>query len=157
MLLQLVDYYSQRDSSGHYANNGTDALYAVDCIDRPDMTTPAQTVVLAKQWAKLAPTFGAYLAWGNLPCYNWPATPTDAAHRITAPGSPPILVVGTTHDPATPYPWAKSLAGQLSQGVLLTWTGDGHTAYRLGSSCIDSAVDKYLLTGAVPPVGKICN
>ena len=157
VLLQLVDYYSQRDSSGHYANNGTDALYAVDCIDRPDMTTPAQTIVLAKQWAKLAPTFGAYLAWGNLPCYNWPATQTDGAHRITAPGSPPILVVGTTHDPATPYPWAKSLAGQLSQGVLLTWTGDGHTAYRLGSSCIDSAVDKYLLTAVTPPVGTVCN
>jgi pimeloyl-ACP methyl ester carboxylesterase len=157
VLLQLVDFYTQRNSNGTFANNGTDALYAVDCLDRPDETGPLQTAALATKWTVLAPTFGAYLAWGNLPCYNWPAAPADGPHTIAAPGSPPILVVGTTHDPATPYPWAKSLASQLSKGVLLTWTGDGHTAYRLGSPCIDSAVDRYLLSGVTPAVGTVCN
>jgi pimeloyl-ACP methyl ester carboxylesterase len=157
VLLQLVDFYTQRNSNGTFANNGTDALYAVDCLDRPDKTGPLQTAALATKWAVLAPTFGAYLAWGNLPCYNWPAAPADGPHAIAAPGSPPILVVGTIHDPATPYPWAKSLAGQLSKGALLTWTGDGHTAYRLGSACIDGAVDRYLLSGVTPAVGTVCN
>lgn len=156
-LLQIVDFYTQRNANGTFANNGTDALYAVDCIDRPDTTGPERTAVLAAQWAKVAPTFGSYLAWGNLPCYNWPVAPTDQPHRITAPGAPPILVVGTQHDPATPYPWAVSLASQLSRGVLLTWTGDGHTAYRLGSTCIDSAVDAYFLNGTTPPAGTVCN
>ena len=157
VLLQIVDFYTERNANGTFANNGTDALYAVDCIDRPDTTDPAHTAALAAQWAKVAPTFGAYLAWGNLPCYRWPITTPYRPHRITAPGSPTILVVGTQHDPATPYPWAVSLASQLTHGVLLTWTGDGHTAYRLGSTCIDSNVDAYLLTGKSPPPKLICN
>ena len=112
--------------------------------------------VLADQWSKEAPISGAILAWGTLVYDSWPIKATGTPHEIHAPGSPPILVVGTTYDPATPYPWAQSLARQLSKGVLLTHVGDGHTAYGKGSTCTDQAVDRYLLTGETPPVGTVC-
>ena len=73
----------------------------------------------------------------------------------SAAGSPPILVVGTTHDPATPYSGAQHLAAALTTGVLLTWEGQGHTAY-LKSECIDTAVDAFLVSQKVPAVGTTC-
>ena len=81
-----------------------------------------------------------------------------APHRVDAAGSPPILVVGTTNDPATPVQWARSLSSQLSQGVYLEWNGDGHTAYYRdgGSACINEKVDTYLLTGTAPTNGTVC-
>ena len=63
--------------------------------------------------------------------------------------------MGTTGDPATPYAWAQKLAQELSSGVLLTRTGEGHTAYGK-STCIDGLVDAYLLTLAVPAAGTVC-
>jgi hypothetical protein len=127
----------------------------VNCLDRPDRATPEQTVALANQWEKVAPNFGAYLAWSNLSCTYWQTPATGLPKKITAPGSPTILVVGTVNDPATPYPWAQALASQLSKGVLLTLNGDGHTAYYQGSKCIDKVVDNFYLTGEVKP-GIIC-
>jgi hypothetical protein len=75
---------------------------------------------------------------------------------MPTPGAGPILVVGTTHDPATPYAWARALANQLASGVLLTREGDGHTAYGRGNTCVDSAVDDYLLTDRPPKNGTRC-
>ena len=71
-------------------------------------------------------------------------------------GAPPILVVGTTRDPATPYRWAQALAGDLSSGVLLGWNGDGHTAYGQGSACVDTIVNDYLFSLKVPRGGTVC-
>ena len=152
----MLDDRTRRNESGHYDDNSNAALYAVNALDRGDRPTTAQTQVLADQWAKEAPVFGRFLAWGNLPFQYWTAPATDKPHPIAAPGSPKILVVGTTYDPATPYPWAQSLAKQLSQGVLLTRVGDGHTGYGMGSQCTDSAIDRYLLTGVTPPAGTVC-
>ena len=76
---------------------------------------------------------------------------------MTAKGAAPILVIGTTRDPATPYRWSKALAGQLASGTLLTFDGDGHTAYLGGSSCVAEAVERYLITAAPPPDGTVCN
>jgi pimeloyl-ACP methyl ester carboxylesterase len=106
--------------------------------------------------AEASPTFGRYLAWGSLPCSYWPAPATGRPHRITAPGAAPILVVGTERDPATPVEWARALADQLESGELLLWDGDGHTAYRHGSTCVDQAVDRYLLEGRAPADGTRC-
>ncbi|HEY9438535.1 MAG TPA: alpha/beta hydrolase, partial [Streptomyces sp.] len=100
--------------------------------------------------------FGRGFAWAALNCTSWPVQPSGAAHRIEAKGAAPILVVGTTRDPATPYKWAESLADQLSSGTLLTYKGDGHTAYGRGSDCIDTAINTYLLEGNVPKNGKKC-
>jgi TAP-like protein len=93
--------------------------------------------------------------WSSLPCAHWPVRPVPAV-RLRAAGAPPVLVVGTTRDPATPFRWARALAGDLRAGVLLGWNGDGHTAYMMGSACVDSAVDRYLI-GLVPPRnGAMC-
>ena len=82
---------------------------------------------------------------------TWPVPPTGQPHAVKGTGSPPIVVIGTTRDPATPYVWAVALADQLENGVLLTHVGDGHTAYRKGApDCIVQPVDTYLLTGKAP-------
>jgi pimeloyl-ACP methyl ester carboxylesterase len=156
VLLSMLDERLSRNEAGQYADNSNAALYAVNALDRPDRPTAAESQVLADQWSKEAPVFGAFLAWGNLPFQYWGAEATGKPHAITAPGSPKILVVGTTYDPATPYPWAQALAKQLEQGVLLTRVGDGHTGYGMGSECTDKAIDRYLVTGATPATGTVC-
>jgi hypothetical protein len=82
--------------------------------------------------------------------------PSYPLPRIRAAGAPPILVVGTLRDPATPYRWAQALAGDLSSGVLLGWNGDGHTAYGQGSACVDTIVNDYLISLSVPRSGTVC-
>jgi pimeloyl-ACP methyl ester carboxylesterase len=155
-LASSVDMYTSRNSNGTYADNSNDAIMAINCIDRPDRGSLEETIPLVEQWSTFAPVFGPYLAWGNIACSYWPLAATGNPHAITATGSGQILVVGTTHDPATPYVWAQSLASQLSNGVLLTLDGDGHTAYRQGSNCIDAVVDNYFLTGTAK-ADVVCN
>jgi pimeloyl-ACP methyl ester carboxylesterase len=155
-LLRLSDSYYERDSSGQYAN----LMYAnaaVNCLDLPPALSGPDAVDRAlPSFLAASPHFGANLAWSSLICGYWPIPNTGSAHRISAPGAAPILVVGTTRDPATPYAWAQSLAEQLDSGTLLTYNGDGHTAYGRGSDCIDTAVNRYLLEGDVPTTNKTC-
>lgn len=156
-LLAAADAYADRDIDGRYTSNATEVSYGVNCLDQPEGAPDlARFRANAAALLTVAPHFGAYLAWGPLPCAYWPVRPTASRAPITAAGAPPILVVGTTNDPATPYAWAVSLAKQLSSGVLLTFVGDGHTAYGNGSRCIDSAVDRFLLTGTPPKPGTRC-
>jgi pimeloyl-ACP methyl ester carboxylesterase len=156
VLLSMLDERLSRNEAGHYTDNSTAALYAVSALDRPDRPSAAESAALAAQWAKESPVFGAFTAWGILPYHYWGVPATGTPHPIHAPGSPPILVVGTTYDPATPYPWAQALAKQLSKGVLLTRVGDGHTGYRKGSTCTNQAVDRFLTTAVAPPAGTVC-
>ncbi|MFF8291319.1 alpha/beta hydrolase [Streptomyces sp. NPDC016309] len=155
-LLALADSYYEREDDGTYSN----LMYAnaaVNCLDQPPaFTGPAEAAAAVPSFEKASPVFGKGLAWASLNCAYWPTKATGAAHRIQADGAPPILVVGTTRDPATPYKWARSLAAQLSSGTLLTYEGDGHTAYGRGSDCVDTAINTYLLDGTVPPAGKRC-
>ncbi len=155
-LLDMLDYRTERSPGGHYADNSVDALLAVNALDREDRPGPDETAALAAQWQQQSPTWGAFLAWSNLPYHYWQAPATPAPSRIAAAGAEPILVVGTTYDPATPYAWAQALAAQLDSGVLLTREGDGHTGYRMGSSCVDQAIDAYLLEATVPAEGTVC-
>ncbi|MGW2824418.1 alpha/beta hydrolase [Streptomyces sp. NPDC001443] len=156
-LLALSDSYYERDSEGRYSNLMF-ANAAVNCLDLPpSFTGPEQVQQALPAFEKASPVFGATLAWSALNCAYWPVRPTGEPHRIQAPGAPPIVVVGTTRDPATPYRWAQSLAAQLSSGRLLTYVGDGHTAYGRGSKCIDSSIDTYLLDGTPPTEGKRCS
>ncbi|MFD0348156.1 alpha/beta hydrolase [Kitasatospora aburaviensis] len=96
------------------------------------------------------------MAWMALTCSYWPVRATGSAHTVRAAGAAPIVVVGTTRDPATPYAWAQALAGQLESGRLLTYDGDGHTAYGRRDACVDGAVNRYLLGGDAPENGKRC-
>ncbi|MER5399255.1 alpha/beta hydrolase [Streptomyces sp. NPDC002599] len=156
-LLALSDSYYERDADGRYANLMS-ANAAVNCLDLPPaFSGPDQVEQSLSSFEKASPVFGEGLAWASLNCAYWPVRNTSEPHRIEAKGAAPILVVGTTRDPATPYPWAQSLASQLSSGTLLTYVGDGHTAYGRGSACIDSTINRYLLQGTPPEKGKRCS
>ncbi|MGW0119065.1 alpha/beta hydrolase [Streptomyces sp. NPDC003327] len=156
-LLALADSYYEREPDGTYANLMF-ANAAVNCLDLPAAYGgPADAEKAVPSFEEASPVFGEGLAWAALNCTYWPTPPTGRPHRITAAGAAPILVVGTTRDPATPYKWARSLAGQLSSGTLLTYEGDGHTAYGRGSDCIDTAINTYLLEGTPPTDGKRCS
>ena len=155
-LLALSDQYYERDDSGHYSN----LMYAnaaVNCLDLPPAATdPQQVEQQLAAYRKASPHFGTSLAWAGLSCAYWPVKPTGEAHTIPAKGAGPIVVVGTTRDPATPYAWAQGLAAQLDSGTLLSYDGDGHTAYARGSQCIDGAINVYLLSGRAPAKGTMC-
>ncbi|QTZ93254.1 alpha/beta hydrolase [Streptomyces auratus] len=155
-LLTLSDSYYERDPNGTYSNQMY-ANPAVNCVDLASaFRNPDQVRAALPSFRKASPVFGESFAWAAMNCAYWPVKPTGTTHRIEAKGAAPILVVGTTRDPATPYTWAKALAGQLSSATLLTYEGDGHTAYGRGSDCIDTAINTYLLDGTVPPKGKRC-
>ncbi|BAJ29380.1 MULTISPECIES: alpha/beta hydrolase [Kitasatospora] len=155
-LLKLSDSYYGRDRDGGYENLMY-ANMAVNCLDLPaPFADPAAVAAAVPAFEKAAPHFGRDMAWMALGCAYWPDKATGAPHTIRAAGSDPIVVVGTTRDPATPYAWAKSLAGQLEAGRLLTYEGDGHTAYQRQNACVDGAINGYLLGGEAPANGKVC-
>jgi len=156
-LLVLSDSYYERDADGRYSNLMS-ANAAVNCLDLPPAyDTPEEVEKAVPTFEKASPVFGEGLAWASLNCAYWPVKATGEPHRIEAEGAAPIVVVGTTRDPATPYRWARALAAQLSSARLLTYEGDGHTAYGRGSTCIDSAINAYLLRGTPPVDGKRCS
>lgn len=146
--------------SGGYASggstNGADAEEAINCLDHPVDRNPSSYPGLAAQLGASAPVFGPYLAWGLLGCATWPAPPTRTPAPASDPGAPPILVVGTTGDPVTPYAWAVALARELSGGVLLTWRGQSHVAYYY-SACVRAIDQAYLVAGTLPAPGTVCS
>jgi pimeloyl-ACP methyl ester carboxylesterase len=156
-LLVLSDSYYERDADGRYANLMF-ANAAVNCLDLPPAyDSPDDVRKALPAFEKASPVFGEGLAWASLNCAYWPVRATGAPHRIEAKGAAPIVVVGTTRDPATPYHWARSLSRQLSSARLLTYEGDGHTAYGRGSTCIDNTINAYLLRGTPPTRDKRCS
>ena len=89
-------------------------------------------------------------------CDGFKPRSNESVPTIHARGAAPIVVIGTTRDPATPYRWAVALARQLDSGVLISRDGDGHTGYHRGNLCVDSAVESYLVSGTVPKDGLSC-
>jgi len=145
--------------SGRYASGGSsnaqEAEQAIDCLDHPADRAPASYPALAVRMGRAARIFGPLLAWDLLGCAVWPASPTRIPAPVSDPGAPPILVVGTTGDPVTPYSWAQALAGELTGGVLLTWRGQSHVA-EYYSPCVRSAVQSYLVDGVTPIARTTC-
>jgi hypothetical protein len=150
----LADFYYNREN-GEYGDNSTEAFRAYNCMDYPDTDDPAAVEASDALIAAKAPTVAPYWS-GPDPCAAWPFPPTGVREPIAAEGAAPILVVGTTNDPATPYEWSVSLAEQLASGVLVTRVGEGHTGYNKGNACVDDAVERYLLDGVVPEDGLRC-
>ena len=145
----------EQDSSSK--DDGGGAFQAVTCLDYPvegDTTTWAAQYEQAK---REAPIFADSAVGMDLVCSVWGHNGTRKPAQIHARGAAPILVVGTTGDPATPYAWSKSLAEQLDSGQLLTWEGNGHTAYGGDASCVNDAVDAYLISGTMPKKGLTCH
>ena len=108
------------------------------------------------EFEQVSPTFGAIFAYGLSSCSEWPFQPEEEREPIDAAGAAPILVVGTSRDPATPLVWAESLAAQLDSGVLVRRDGDGHTGYNVGNDCVDYVVESYLVSGKTPSSDVSC-
>lgn len=156
IMLSLADLYFGRQSDGSYNDNANESIYAVRCLDSTGSSTVAEVEASIPAYEKVSPAFGRTLAWSALGCTDWPLKTKNTQIKVSAKGAPPILVVGTTRDPATPYEWAEALAKQLDSGVLVTRKGDGHTGYHAGNACIDTIIDRFLLDDVVPKNGVTC-
>lgn len=153
---QLADTYNGRDSDGSYAENQTEAFISINCLDAHGDGDIAQMRAEAAELARLAPVFGPQMSWGGTGCPNWPVPAKRDRAPIVATGSADILVVGTTNDPATPYTWAQTVAATLEKGHLVTYDGEGHTAYNKSNDCVNDAVDEFLINGTVPATDPLC-
>jgi pimeloyl-ACP methyl ester carboxylesterase len=154
-LFLFADALTERNSDGSYSNL-IESNIAINCVDRPAPRKVATYVRLAAKFAKQAPDFGAAIEYGSMACAFWHVPAVEQTHPVSAPGAPPILVIGTTRDPATPYVWAQALAKQLKSAVLLTYNGDGHTAYIRHDACVDAVVKSYVEDLKAPAAGTRC-
>jgi pimeloyl-ACP methyl ester carboxylesterase len=154
LMLLIADPYRGRKPDGSYSNE-QDAYTANTCLDFKAPTDVATYTAWAKKLQAIAPHFADLIAYNDLPCAFWPVPAERTPGPVSAKGAPPIEVVGATGDPATPYAWAVSLSKELSSGVLITREGEGHTSYA-ASSCVQRAVDAYLIDLTVPRNGLTC-
>ena len=156
-MLALADLYMGRDANGHY-NNSTDVRVAVNCMDKPHITDRAKVVDEDRRAREAAPfmSYGEFTGLAPLDtCAFWPVPATGDQHEINVKGLPPILVVSTTNDPATPYKAGVDLARQLG-GTLVTFEGTQHTVVFQGNTCIDDIAARYLVDVTVPPPNTRC-
>lgn len=157
LLLALADSLNGRSEDGRYDNSNA-ANIAINCADNKQRFSLEQTKAALPAFRKASPVFGEYLGWGLMGCTGWPVSGAWETPDVGAPGSDPILVIGNTGDPATPYAGAKAMAEELGEGVgvELTYKGEGHGAYNSKNTCVQEAVDGYLLDGTVPESGTVC-
>ncbi|MCB7135283.1 alpha/beta hydrolase [Cellulosimicrobium marinum] len=155
-LLYLADFYNDREADGSFSTNSAEAFRAVGCLDGREDTDPDVMEDQRERIEAAAPTMGTFFTYGALRCADWPAPVAEPEFDVHASGAAPVLVLGTTNDPATPYVWAQGLADVLDSGVLVTWEGEGHTAYGRANACLEDTVDDYLVDGTVPEDGLVC-
>ncbi len=156
LLLSFADAYASRAPGGGYTDNSSEAFPAISCLDDPWSIRPGQVSAQVPDFRAASPSFGEVFAWGLVGCSGQVARSTEAPLTIDGAGAAPIVVVGTTRDPATPFEWSVALADQLESGVLVERDGDGHTGYNAGNPCVDRAVEAYLVDGEVPQDGLAC-
>jgi len=154
-LLSLSDGYVERGKDGSYGDS-LEVYYGVLSVDAPFPKDAAIYESLTKKLEVETPRLGAYFPFTAYPSGQWPVASWRMPGPIAADGAAPILVVGSTSDPATPYAWGVSLAKQLSSGVMLTREGHGHVSFLRGNTCIDTAVTDYLVDLKVPTDGTVC-
>ncbi|HEX3649253.1 MAG TPA: alpha/beta hydrolase [Pseudonocardiaceae bacterium] len=155
-LMALADVYDGRNPDGSYSNE-QDAFTAIRCVDQPPVTDPKVQLQAEQRYKQAAPFLddGQPAVAQADACAVWPVPPTSAPRDPSAPGLPPVLVVSTTNDPATPYQAGVNLAKDL-KGGLLTFEGTQHTAFLQGISCVDKYGTTYLTTLQLPPTGTRC-
>ncbi|MBU6256687.1 MAG: alpha/beta hydrolase [Chloroflexi bacterium] len=158
LLSLLADAYNDRSEDGSYKSNIMEAFPAISCIDSPTTPSIARYKAIYEKFVDRAPDFAAGQASGGLLCGVWPYKSADPLPKvINGAGAAPIMVVGTTGDPATPYTWAERMANLLESASLLTYVGEGHTGVGGKSACIDDAAITFLVTGTLPADGTRCN
>jgi hypothetical protein len=157
LLLALADSLNGRADNGRY-DNSTSANTAINCADYKQRFTADQTEAKLPEFRSASRVFGNYLGWSLLACTGWPVPGVWKTPDVSAPGAAPILVVGNTGDPATPYEGARKMADALGKGVgvVMTYEGQGHGAYNSGNACVQKTVSSYLLDGRVPAAGTVC-
>ncbi|RZK94334.1 MAG: alpha/beta hydrolase [Rhodococcus sp. (in: high G+C Gram-positive bacteria)] len=156
-LLMLADLYEGRADDGTYSNLN-DAFNSIRCMDDPPVTDRAVVGAADVRYRQAAPFLDDGRGTGNAPldvCAFWPAPNTGSPHTVAAPGIPPVVVVSTTEDPATPYQAGVDLAKQMN-GALVSYRGTQHTVVLDGEACVDDAVTDYLVDLAVPPADLTC-
>ncbi len=151
----LVDFYYDREG-GVYQNNSMEAFIAINCLDYPVESDPAVLEAQADQLREAAPYTARPSGDGDLVCMNWPYPPKLNKGPVRGEEANPVVILGTTGDPATPYNWSVSLNEQLENSVLLTLVGEGHLAYDERVTCINDPVDTYFVTGDLPEDGITC-
>lgn len=155
-LLALADGYLGRGADGSYGP-AMDVYYAVTSVDVPSARDPEEVAAVTARVQAKAPRIGAYLPYSVMPSEVWGVAPWRQAGPVSARGAAPALVIGGTHDPATPYASAVSVAKQLPGSALLTRDAHGHTSFLMGSTCVDEAVTRYLVDLELPPPGTVCS
>ncbi|MER5280906.1 alpha/beta hydrolase [Streptomyces sp. NPDC002809] len=157
VLLFLADGLNERTDDDGYAN-GNAAFAAVSCADYSDRFTAADVRRHLPEFREASTVFGVWMAWGLLQCTDWPVAGHAPTVEVTAGGADPVLVIGNTGDPATPYEGAKRMAEKLGKGVgiSLTVDGEGHGTYG-ANDCLTELVDTYLLDGTVPEDNTTCS
>ncbi|PNG21616.1 alpha/beta hydrolase [Streptomyces cahuitamycinicus] len=157
ILLLLSDSMNGRSENGEYSNI-TPANIAINCADDKPRYDTAYVERKLPEFRAASDLFGDYMAWSMLSCTDWAVAGAADHPDVSAPGAAPILVVGNTGDPATPYEGARAMANALGKGVgvELTYRGQGHGAYDSKNKCVQGAVNGYLLDGKVPPAGTVC-
>ncbi|GAC1492701.1 MAG: alpha/beta hydrolase [Pseudarthrobacter sp.] len=156
LMLRLADLGADRGADGKYTSNSTFAFNAINCLDYPMVSDTASLRAEDQRLRQASPTLGYFFAYGGTNCVDWPYKNVRSPAPVEYTGQSPIVVVGTTGDPATPVEWAASLRKQLGNASLMTWRGEGHTAYGRANSCLEDAVDSYLVDGKVPADNTVC-
>ncbi|MVO83275.1 alpha/beta fold hydrolase [Streptomyces sp. p1417] len=157
ILMVLSDAMNGRNEDGSYSNIQA-ANVAINCADDKPRYTPDDVEAKLPEFREASPLFGDYLAWGMVNCTDWAVDGAADRPDVSARGAAPVLVIGNTGDPATPYEGARKMVDALGKGVgvELTYKGQGHGAYDSKNSCVRGAVDGYLLEGRVPKKGTVC-
>ncbi len=152
-LLELHDMYFQRQPDGSY-DNSLEAFQAISCMDSDERRTVQEEDALAPRFYEVAPRFAPEGSAGSYFCTFFPPSEEPRA-EVTGAGAGPILVVGTTGDPATPLSSTEAMARALEQGVLLVVVADQHTGYGV-NQCSYDVIDSYLVDLTVPADGTRC-
>ena len=152
--LKLADEYIGRQNDGSYPNNEFDSGAVIDCLDFNEPRSVQRIRNDAKAFTTKAPLFGPYLAYGGVTCKFFNQDTEITIEPMTTAN--PVIVIGTTGDPATPYKWAQGLHNLLTNSILITLTGEGHTGQGQGNGCIDDQIDDFYLTGKAPTTST-CN
>jgi len=154
----LNDTYTGRRDDGTF-NNSQEALGFIVCADVPEprVSFAEYQATYARLTAQF-PFFGAVLAASPIGCDPRIPTPapTETLGDVRATQAPPALVLGTTHDPATPYVGARDLGNRLRGARILTIDDTQHGGYGQGNRCVDDYVDDYLLRRVLPPRDARC-
>ncbi|MFJ9607193.1 alpha/beta hydrolase [Kitasatospora sp. NPDC101176] len=160
VLLAFSDDYNERDENGHYTPLH-EAHAAIGCADgAAPAPTPERAQQAVQQLQQQAPLMTKGVSVEDFTedsCHGWPYKSPEKPHAIRAEGAAPILVVGSTGDPATPYASAEALAKGFAKATLLTRVGEGHGAFGKGNACIDQALETYLIDGTMPAEGTRCS